>query len=53
MLGLTVQRVWFTLVAVDKALSCRVLAGHLDPNVTDEKRENFALESQNLAKVSK
>ena len=51
MLGLTMQRVWLTLVAVDRALSCRVLACHLDPNV--EAHEDLVLESQSLAKASK
>lgn len=52
MLGLTMQRVWLSLVAVDRALSCRVLANYLDPKV-DSGIENFALETQNLAKASK
>ena len=51
MLGLTMQRVWLTLVAVDRALSCRVLACHLDTNV--EAHEDLVLEIQSLAKASK
>ena len=51
MLGLTMQRVWLTLVAVDRALSCRVLACHLDPTV--EAHDDLVLESQSLARASK
>lgn len=53
MLGVTMQRLWFTFIAVDKALSCRVLASHLDPNQDNEGKENFVRDSQNLAKASK
>lgn len=52
-LGETMQRIWFTLVAVDSALSCRALASRLNPGADVEESDNFIVESQNLAKASK
>jgi len=37
------QRTWITLIGVDRVLSARVLASHLDPNTDAEQNEEHRL----------
>ena len=52
MLGISMQRIWFALVSIDRAISCHVLASHLDPTFKDKKRKSFSKVKKQLAEVS-